>query len=330
VALEVRVAGNRRLAVDTWGSPTGAPVFLLHGTPGSRNGPRPRSSVLYRLGVRLINYDRPGYGGSDPQGGRTVAHAAADVEAIANALKLDTFGVVGRSGGAPHALACAALIGDRVNRVAGLVSLAPPDAEGLDWFAGMSQDNIDEYEAACSESKSQLHGKAARIRADPEEMFRTLGPGLAVRDKRVIEDIAIRGLLTDTYAEALSQGSVGWVDDDMAFRRPWGFDVSKIDVPVLLWHGEADKSSPPGHTIWLGRHIPRPVVVMEPDAAHFGAIEILPRVLAWIKGTDSWTESPDSWAESPDSFTRAGDPEFVSAGTADVGPARAGARRQSD
>jgi pimeloyl-ACP methyl ester carboxylesterase len=330
VGLEVRAGGNRRLTVDAWGSPTGTPVFLLHGTPGSRNGPRPRSSVLYRLGIRLISYDRPGYGGSDPQGGRTVADAAADVEAIADTLGLYTFGVVGRSGGAPHALACAALIGDRVHRVAGLVSLAPPDAEGLDWFAGMSQDNIDEYEAVRSESKSQLVGKAARIRQDPEEMFRTIDPGLAIRDKRVIEDIAIRSLLTDTYAEALSRGSDGWVDDDIAFRRPWGFDVRKIDVPVLLWHGEADKSSPPGHTLWLGRHIPGSVVVLESDAAHFGAIEILPRVLAWIKGMDSWTAGPDSWTEGPDLFTTAGDPECVLVGAADAASCSAGARRQSD
>src|SRR5215469_3490909 len=110
--------------VESWGAPKGRPVFLLHGTPGSRRGPRPRASVLYRLGVRLIGYDRPGYGASDRRPGRQVGDAAADVRAIADALGLDRFAVVGRSGGAPHALACAALLSGRVTRVAAMVGLA--------------------------------------------------------------------------------------------------------------------------------------------------------------------------------------------------------------
>src|SRR5690606_26673026 len=115
---------GRRLAVEQRGRPDGHPVFLLHGTPGSRLGPRPRASVLYRLGIRLITFDRPGYGGSDRMRGRRVADVAADVACIADALGLGAFAVVGRSGGAPHALACAALMPDRVTRVAALVGLA--------------------------------------------------------------------------------------------------------------------------------------------------------------------------------------------------------------
>ena len=117
------VVGNRRLlTIDVSGAPDGAPVFLLHGTPGSRNGPKPRSSVLYRLGVRLICYDRPGYGGSSRVPDRRVADAARDVEMIADKLKLGRFAVVGRSGGGPHALACSALLSDR--------SAAPPSSSG--------------------------------------------------------------------------------------------------------------------------------------------------------------------------------------------------------
>src|SRR5579863_97564 len=125
---EMSAPDGRRLAVDSWGATDGKPIFLLHGTPGSRNGPKPRASVLYRLGVRLISYDRPGYGGSERQKGRKVADAAWDVLAIADSLGIKKFGVVGRSGGGPHALACAALLGDRVTAVAALVSAAPPDA----------------------------------------------------------------------------------------------------------------------------------------------------------------------------------------------------------
>ncbi|GAB3901332.1 hypothetical protein GCM10027612_64540 [Microbispora bryophytorum subsp. camponoti] len=117
---------ERRLAVAQRGKIHGGrPVFLLHGTPGSRIGPLPREGLLYRLGVRLITYDRPGYGGSDRHEGRSVGDVAADVAAIADHLGLDRFAVVGRSGGGPHALACAALIPHRVTRAAVLVGLAP-------------------------------------------------------------------------------------------------------------------------------------------------------------------------------------------------------------
>ena len=98
-------SGGRRLAIEQCGEPEGKPVFLMHGTPGSRLGPRPRAIVLHQLGVRLIAFDRPGYGGSDRKFGRTVADVATDVAAIADALELDRFAVLGRSGGGPHALA---------------------------------------------------------------------------------------------------------------------------------------------------------------------------------------------------------------------------------
>lgn len=122
---QVRVADGRNLTVERWGDPHGKPVFLLHGMPGSRLGPAPRGMVLYQRRMQLIAYDRPGYGGSDRHPGRTVADVAAEVAAIADSLGLDTFAVAGRSGGAPGALACAALLPDRVTRTAALVSLAP-------------------------------------------------------------------------------------------------------------------------------------------------------------------------------------------------------------
>jgi pimeloyl-ACP methyl ester carboxylesterase len=145
MTLMVRSTDGRRVAVQMSGSPSGHPVFLMHGTPGSRIGPIPRSMVLHGLGVRLITFDRPGYGESDRQQFRQVADVVSDVEAIADALEIDRFAVLGRSGGGPHALACAALLPDRVTRAGILVSLAPWAADGLDWFAGMSDSNIEEF-----------------------------------------------------------------------------------------------------------------------------------------------------------------------------------------
>src|SRR5262245_58840204 len=145
---ELTLAGGRRLRFEVYGAHSGPLVFLAHATPGSRIAMGPDDSTLDRLGARLVSYDRPGYGGSDPQPGRTVADAADDVSAIADELDVATFGVYGVGGGGPHALACAALLPDRVTRVAALAGPAPHDAEGLDWPAGLSKSTVEEFTAA--------------------------------------------------------------------------------------------------------------------------------------------------------------------------------------
>lgn len=282
----VGVTNGRTVTMESWGAPDGMPIFLLHGTPGCRKGPRPRTSVLYRLGVRLISYDRPGYGMSGRHHGRSVVDAADDVRAIADALDLARFGVVGRSGGGPHALACAALLGDRVQNAAVLVGLAPSDAEDLKWYDGMTESNVEEY-AAADEAQTAIETRLAdwaeRVRADPESLLESLAPELTRPDRRIVDDVAIRRLLTDTYAEALRESADGWVDDVLALRRPWGFDLSSITSPVLIWHGADDRFSPVEHARWLARQIPTSVIKVQAGTAHFGAVEILPRVLAWCK-----------------------------------------------
>lgn len=284
--------GGRHLAVDCVGAPDGIAVFLLHGTPGSRRGPRPRAGVLYRLGIKLICYDRPGYGGSDPHPDRSVADAAADVCTIADALELGTFSVVGRSGGAPHALACAALLDGRVETVAALVGVAPPDAANLDWYDGMTNSNTAEYGWAEDPGAvaAALTERAKQIRDDPEFLLKYLWPELTRQDRRVVDEVAIQKLLSEAYAEAIKHGAQGWIDDVLAMRKPWGFDPSKIKVPVLIWHGLDDVFSPVSHARWLADHIrggredARVSVVLKRDAAHFDAMQVLPDILTWIKG----------------------------------------------
>ena len=293
----IGVSDTRNVAVDCWGDPRGFPVFLLHGTPGSRSGPIPRASVLYRLGVQLVCYDRPGYGLSDRDEGRSVASAARDVLAIADALGLAEFAVIGRSGGGPHALACAALIGEaRLRSVAALVSLAPSDAEDLDWFEGMTVSNVDDYGmATCQDNdaaaarmtmeavSADLNFRADQIRQDPEILLSAIEEEMAHPDRRIVKDVGIRWQLTGSYREALKYGAYGWIDDVLAFRRPWGFGLETIKIPVLLWHGEEDVFSPSEHSRWLAKHIPSAQIEVQPGAAHFSAVEFLPRLLARMK-----------------------------------------------
>jgi pimeloyl-ACP methyl ester carboxylesterase len=247
--------------------------------------------VLHQLGVRLITYDRPGYGNSDRLGRRRVAHAAKDVAAIADHLELDRFAVVGRSGGGPHALACAALLSDRVTRAAALVTLAPPDAAGLDWYAGMAASNVKAYQDQGSFLK-----RAGGTNAD--SLMGHLDPEMPVPDRQVVSDVGIRRMLVANFKGALRTRSAldaasapqpgnrlphGWIDDVLSFRLPWEFDPMSITrVPVLLWHGERDVFSPVGHFRWLADRIRGATAVLEPDTAHFGALAVLPQVLRWL------------------------------------------------
>ncbi|RST18640.1 alpha/beta fold hydrolase [Streptomyces sp. WAC05374] len=285
----VRARDGRHLMVERLGDPQGRPVFLLHGTPGSRLGPAPRGMVLYQRGMQLIAYDRPGYGGSDRLAGRSVADVATDVADIADALGLERFAVVGRSGGAPHALACAALLPHRVTRTAALVTLAPRDADGLDWFEGMAASNVTEYTHATLHPEGvadRLTPRADAIRQDPVRLLDDLRRELTASDRMVVSDAGVRSMLLRNYQEALRTSAYGWIDDALAFCSPWGFDPAGIPGEVLIWHGEQDVFSPVGHARWLAERIPGATAVLEPAAAHFDALHALPRVLTWLLDTD--------------------------------------------
>jgi pimeloyl-ACP methyl ester carboxylesterase len=282
-------ADGRKLSVDTFGASGEKDfldVFLLHGTPGGRTGPIPRGPVLYRLGVRLISYDRPGYNGSDRKPGRNVADAAEDVATIADFLGIERFSVVGRSGGGPHALACAALLGDRVDCAAAISSLAPCDADGLDWYKDMAASNVQAYREATDVLVANMDQKAGRVRRDPESLLTSLEPELDGRDITVVGNLALRRLIAETHAEAVQKTAQGWIDDVIAMRSPWGFEPASIKIPVLLWHGTRDKFSPPAHTRWLASRITRSKL-WEDDAAHFRAVEVLPEVLKWVVQTSA-------------------------------------------
>ncbi|GIF22187.1 pimeloyl-ACP methyl ester carboxylesterase [Actinoplanes tereljensis] len=283
---DAKTADGRNLRYQVVGAPGGSPVFLLHGAPGSRIGPRPRSSVLYRLGVRLISYDRPGYGGSDRHAGRSIADCAADIECIADDLGLDSFAVVGRSGGGPHALASAALLPARVDRVAVLVSLAPHEAgEELDWYAGMNADNTRGFAIARADEQKlieRLRLQADRVQRSPLSLLDSLRGQISAPDRQVVGDLTIEKLLLEAYAEATRPGPYGWIDDTLAVRRDWGFDLADVRQPVLLWHGAEDNVVPASHARWLAARIPHADLRVQSGSAHFGAMGILPEILTWL------------------------------------------------
>ncbi|WP_344615844.1 alpha/beta hydrolase [Dactylosporangium salmoneum] len=275
---------GRKLAVEIAGDSDGFPIILMHGTPGSRCGPKPRPIVLYRMGVQLITYDRPGYGDSDRHEGRSVADAAVDVHAIARHLRLERLAVVGRSGGGPHALACGAsdLLRDLVTRIAVLVTLAPPDAPDLDWHGGMNVQNRRAHSASEQMLIALLTARAERARTNPQSILDQLEPELTGTDHTVVRDIVLGNLLRESYAEAVRTSPHGWIDDGLAFHKDWGFDPASIKVPVKIWHGDQDGFSPTSHSRWLATRIPTAEAHIEKGVGHFTAVEVLPDILSWL------------------------------------------------
>jgi pimeloyl-ACP methyl ester carboxylesterase len=254
-----RTPDGRTLAIEEDGDPNGRPVLVHGGTPNSRHLYPPAAIDAAARGLRLISYDRPGYGGSTPQPGRTVADCAADVRAICAELGIDRLAMWGISGGGPHVLACAALLPDLVTAAASLASLAPLDAEGLDWFAGMGQGNVDDFQlylrdpvASRARLESQREDDLAASADDLAGILRTL---LSPADAAVLKD-ALTEYLVYSGHEGLAPGSQGWWDDGVAHASPWGFELSAISVPVLLMHGRQDQFVPFGHGQWLAAHVP--------------------------------------------------------------------------
>jgi pimeloyl-ACP methyl ester carboxylesterase len=270
----IKAADGRTLGVAQWGDPEGSVVFALHGTPGSRFGRHPDEAALERAGLRVVTYDRPGYGVSDRLPGRRVVDCAADVAAIADALGIDRFAVTGGSGGGPHSLAVAARLGTRITSAECAVGAAPFDAEGLDWWAGMDPQNVQEFgwavegEQVLQENLARLAEKdLARIAEDPSKILSDDWQ-LADADREKLARPDLQRVFLETMRAAYAAGVWGWVDDDLAFLTDWGFSLDEISVPVTVRYGAQDVLVPAAHGAWLGSHVLGATVVVHTDGGH--------------------------------------------------------------
>lgn len=281
----VHTPDGRVLAVEEAGDPAGRPVLVHGGTPNSRHLYGPHAIDAAERGLRLISYDRPGYGGSSPQPGRTVADCAADVRAICTNLGIDRLATWGVSGGGPHVLACAALLPDLVSAAASLASPAPFGADGLDYFAGMGQDNADDTRLFLAD-KAAARAKAEQDREDelaasPDDLATLFASLLTPTDAAVLTGELAKFLAYSTE-DGLAPGAQGWFDDNCMIL-PWGFELADISVPVLLLHGRQDMFVPFGHGEWLAARIPGVQARLLDDDGHLTLFqERVPEVHAWL------------------------------------------------
>jgi pimeloyl-ACP methyl ester carboxylesterase len=279
---------GRSVCFAQWGDPQGFPVFALHGTPGGRLDRHPDESSYVEAGVRLITYDRAGYGGSDRLPGRSVVDCVGDVAAIADHLGIGRFSVTGGSGGGPHSLAVAARLGERVVRARCAVGIAPFGLDDLDFFAGMDPLNITEFswavegeESLVPELTRELQEMGERVAVDPSKW---LGDDWALdeADRAVMGRSDMGEMIRESTEDILRGGVWGWVDDDLAFVKPWGFDLSEITVPVEVRYGARDVLVPAAHGAWLGRNVPGAVVVVEQAQGHLGDPDQVIERMRWL------------------------------------------------
>ena len=279
----VRTPDGRTLAVEDAGDRDGRPVMVHVGTPNSRHLYGRTVADATARGLRLISYDRPGYGESTPQPGRTMADCADDARAIRQALGIGRLAMWGLSGGGPHVLACAALLPDLVASAASLASPAPYDAEGLDWLAGFSQDAVNEVRLMFTDKPASR----AMFEKDRDQML-AASPAELAQDMKVHAPAADLAFLTDEAVcmqQGYAAGIEGCWDDCWAQLIPWGFDLAQISVPVLLLHGGQDKAVPFSHGQWLAAHIPGVEAWLFDDEGHGTMRENrIGEVHAWLAG----------------------------------------------
>lgn len=267
----LRLTDGRDLDVFESG-PTNGPVLLFHhGQPGSCLPIRAISDAAHRLGLRFVTTSRPGYGDSTRQPERRMVDVVADSAAVLDFVGAERCLVAGWSAGGPHALACGARLAERVDAVAVIAGIAPYPAEGMDWVAGMSEDNAVWFGKA-------LEGEAALRPLEDvwrEQVLQTTAADLATAWSSFLAAVDRAALTGETGEELIENmregyrlGADGSIDDGIAFTKPWGFALAEIAVPTLLWHGTEDLLVPFSHGKWLAARIPGVVAHLEEGEGH--------------------------------------------------------------
>lgn len=278
---QLELSDGRRLDIRVTGPDNEQVLVFHHGTPGSGRGSRILEQPAHVRGLRVVWMSRPGYGRSSRQPGRSVVDVVSDTAEVLEHLGVDSCVVGGGSSGGPHALACAARL-DAAQAVLVVGSHAPFDADGLDYLAGMGDDNVTEYRLTLEGEEALrpylLTEREGLLAVDIDGFIEELSSLLPEVDRAVLTDEFGEDVISDVQ-EALRTGVDGWVDDALAFVKPWGFDLDEITIPTTIWHGSEDRFNPVAHGRWLAAHVPGASSQFVEGAGHLSTWQAAPSML---------------------------------------------------
>ncbi len=261
---------GRSLAYCEYGSPRGVPVIYCHGFPVSRLQAALAHPVARQLGLRIISADRPGFGLSDPQPGRTLLDWPKDVVVLADALGVERFAVLGVSGGGPYALACAYALPGRITAVSVVCGLAPLTAPGIlthaNWLARISFLLARRAPPVLKVFHTLII--LGVMRAHPERVLRWMA-GKSVADRKLLDREDILDGIAASVRESFRQGAGGATAEFPLYARDCGFSLNEIRVPVHIWQGDADTTVPVGHARYLADALPDARLTVVPGEGHF-------------------------------------------------------------
>jgi pimeloyl-ACP methyl ester carboxylesterase len=274
---------GRELAWLETGKARGTPVFMFHGTPGSRLQVSFDEKTIAASGVRFIAPDRPGYGHSTFHRGRTLLDWAADVAALADHLRIERFAVAGISGGGPHAAVCAAQLGDRIS-VAGIVSGVGPldDPELSASMDGMNRGLAAMAARAPAVLTPLFFTQVLVMRHWPERALSAAKRQMAEPDQTVVERPDVRAAFIEDARRASATAAQAAAQDFVLFVRDWGFRLQDIQVPVHVWHGDVDKNVPFAQGEFVARQIPGAEFHPCPGEGHLLAVDHLGEILQTV------------------------------------------------
>jgi pimeloyl-ACP methyl ester carboxylesterase len=276
------LSSGRRLGWAQYGDPRGRAVLAFHGLPGSRRQRHPDEGIALALGARMLHLERPGFGISDPAPGRTLAGWGRDVAEAGDLLGVKTMRVVGISGGGPYALACAAALGARVERVAVVSGVGPPRAMRAGGYSPFVRLGFALAPRGGWTIRPFAALAGAIARRLPERYFELLGAGLDAADRRVFARREIREMFAEDMKEAFAQSSAAMAEDLALVASCWDFDPGAIRAPLALWHGTEDRIVPASASQAIAARVPHAELRLLPGEGHFFVFERWREILGWL------------------------------------------------
>lgn len=287
-ATTVTLLDGRKLAFAEYGNPAGVPFLFMHGIPSSRLAGGLIHDAACRWGARIIAPDRPGYGASDPQPGRTILAWPADVAGLIDMLGLERVGVLGISGALPYVLACTLAIPERLTRVAILSGLGPLNVPGV--LGGVNPGTAALYRIALRSprlGRVWMKMLAQSAKRSPGAVYRRQLSYLPDVDRVLFDDPAIRELRMSDFAEAFRQGSAAAAAEAVLHVTDWGFTLADVTFDVLLWQGTEDRHHPSSMGRYLEQALPRGRAIYAEGAGAFGFIARMDAIFEALS-MDTW------------------------------------------